>query len=514
MCGDFAPLAAVERLDGVRRWRRAPGLGDLRAEPRGGARRPAMLLLALGVLVGCLVAAGPAALAGPVPPAAVNAAAPGSAAGAVPAGTISRSGAYLIDGERRVVVIRGMTVPAGVIPTTRDLDSWIGYGFSGVRLAVPVAAGGHFPVTAGWPAPDAAAGASADPGLGQVASLARTFTGRGLRVVLRLVPAVRGQALSSATLAAGLGRLATRLHGEPGLLGYEVPAVVGTGGTLADAVIAQDSVHLLWRDRPAPFDAAATVAVNDPTGYLVGWKDGSSAALRGLVAAADAFGLSWFYDAPSGAGGTVGTDPPPALGGGSLQAAPAEIVRPYPVAVAGTPESLRFDAARVLTVTFRTASPTGSSLAAGAATAISLPAWSYPQGYQVQATGARVTSAPGAGLLCVVAEPGAARVEVRVAPAIAGPRVSAPATAGAGGCAPSPGSAAALPGGSGAPAAASARSENDEDYSGPLLLVLPLVGAAAAAVLLALVLRPWRRRAVRSAPNPVSVSADPPGRGD
>nr|WP_232292190.1 hypothetical protein [Frankia sp. QA3] len=558
--------AAVERSDGARRWRGVPGLrrgrgrrgslgtdpgrpsgrpgpGGLRAGPRRGARRPGTLLLALGVLAGCLAAGTPPALAAPAPSPAVTAAtapAPGSAgsaADAAPAGTIGRSGAYLTDGERRAVVIRGMTVPAGVTPTVGDLDTWIGYGFSGVRLAVPVAADGHFPVTAGWPAPDATAPASTDPGLGQVEGLARTFTGRGMRVVLRLVPAARGQALSSATLAAGLGRLATRFRGEPGLIGYEVPAGAGAGAALSDAVAAQDPHHLLWRDRPAPFDAAATVAVNDPTGYLVGWKDGSPAAVRGLVAAADAFGLSWFYDARSGTGGTVGTDPPPAPGGGPLPAAPAEIVRPYPVAVAGTPESLRFDAARVLTVTYRPGSPAGGSLAAGAATAISVPAWSYPQGYQVQVTGARVTSAPGAGLLCVVAEPGAARVEVRVAPAAAGPQVSAPSNAGAGGCAPSPGPVVAGSAGSGGPAAAPADRGDGEEYSGPLLWVLPLVGAAVAAALLAFVLRPWRRRSGWSAPDPAlpaprpapaetadpwpvaapgraPVSADPAGRGD
>ncbi|WP_231861202.1 MULTISPECIES: hypothetical protein [Frankia] len=455
-----------------------------------------MLLLALGAIAGCLVAGGPAALAAPAP------VVPAPAAPA-PAGTIGHSGAYLTDGERRAVVIRGMTVPAGVTPTAADLDTWIAYGFSGVRLAVPVAAGGRFPATAGWPASDATARAAADPGLDQVTGLTRAFTGRGMRVVLRLVPAARGQALSGATLATGLGRLATRFRGEPGLIGYEVPAAgigaAGIGAALAEAVTAQDPDHLLWRDRPAPFDAAATVAVNDPTGYLVGWKDGSPAAVRALASAADAFGLSWFYDAPSGTGGTVGTDPPQALGGGSLPAAPAEIVRPYPVAVAGTPESLRFDDARVLTVSYRTEGPAGGSLAPGAATAISVPAWSYPQGYQVQVVGARVTSAPGAGLLCVVAEPGAARVDVRVSPATAGPQVRAPAAAGAGGCATSPVPAAGAAGSvTPAPAAAEGR---DDDYSGPLLWVLPLVGAAGAAAPLAFVFRPWRRRSRRSGPS-------------
>lgn len=425
--------------------------------------------------------------------------------GAAPADTIGRSGTYLTDSDRRVVVLHGITVPAGVTPTAGDIDTWVGFGFTGVRLAVPMASGGRFPATSGGPVLDGAGAATtpADPGLDQAAALTRMFTDRGLRVTLRIVPSSAGYVPSVAGLAAGLERLATRFRDVPGLLGYEVSDGGGGGAGLVAAVAAHDGAHLLWRERPAPFDAASTVAVNDPTGYLVGWKDGSAVSVRGLVASADAFGLSWFYDVPSPTGGTVGTAAPPVgLGGAERRAPapPADIVRPYPVAIAGVPEVLRFDASRVLTVAYRTAPSAGPPLAAGTATAISVPAWSYPTGYQVQVTGARVTSAPGAGLLCLVSDPGAARVEVRVSPAT-GPAVTPPSVAGSAGCRATP---AIVPAGGRSPGpdgprVAASGDDATEEYSGPLLWLLPLVGAALAALLLGALLRPWRRR---SGPGP------------
>ncbi|SNQ46760.1 conserved hypothetical protein [Frankia canadensis] len=480
---------------------RRPGGCRWRAARTAGARALLAAGVGAGVLAGVLagvVGSPVAALAAPAATTAPGAGltAPATAA-AAPAATVGRSGSFLTDDQHRAVVIRGMSVPAGVTPNAAVLDTWIGYGFTGVRLAVPVATGGHFPAVAGWPAPDA--GAGDEPGLAQAVGLTRLFTARGLRVTLRLVPVASARTssgLSTATLTAGLARLAARFRDEPGLLGYEAPATPGTGTVQGDgaellgAVAAQDTHHLLWRERPAPFDAAARVAVNDPTGYLIGWKDGTPATLTGLAAAADTFGLSWFYDPPGAAGGT-------------LPAAPAQLVRPYPEAIAGTPEALRLDAAGVLTVVYRPVSPTGTALAASTPTAISLPAWSYPNGYQVRVSGARVTSAPGAGVLCVVAQPGAARVQVQVSPAVGGGSpVTPPHDAGAAGCAASAHGAAvgAGPGGDGGLGAGGGiqgrddADGGDDAYSGPLLWLLPLIGAAGAAALLAAVLRPWRRR--------------------
>ncbi|MCM3885753.1 hypothetical protein ND747_19180, partial [Frankia sp. R82] len=267
----------------------------------------------------------------------------------MPANTLGRVGPYLVDAARRVMVVRGLSLPAGVTPTEGDLATWIGQGFTGVRLAVPVATGGHLPAVAGWPPPTAsgpAVAGPADAGLDQAVGLTRMFTARGLQVVLRLVPTVAGRRFSDATLATALAALADRLRVEPGVLGYEVPA--GTGPELSDTVAAHDPYHVLWSSRPASFDPAVTVAVNDPTGYLTGWKDASPAALDALVATADSYGLSWFYDPPDGRGATVGTA---ATGtGASVPTAPPRLVRPYPAAVAGTPDLLRYDAAGELTL--------------------------------------------------------------------------------------------------------------------------------------------------------------------
>ncbi|MCM3885871.1 hypothetical protein ND747_19780, partial [Frankia sp. R82] len=149
------------------------------------------------------------------------------------------------------------------------------------------------------------------------------------------------------------------------------------------------------------------------------------------------------------------------------------------------------------------------ALPARTATAINIPAAAYPRGYQVRITGGRVTSAVGSGLLCVVADPGAARVEIRVRPATDGPQVQSPLMAGPAGCDTTTAAAAGAAATSGAPgasgagrsvAAAQAGRDDTDTYSGPLLWILPLVGATAALGLLAAVLRPWRRRPGPSTP--------------
>ncbi|WP_248837238.1 hypothetical protein [Frankia sp. AgKG'84/4] len=486
---------SADRADGGTSRTLLPVHGGLGPAVRG--RRPVIrrrrggaLLAATGALASLLSVACPPALAAPAIPAP-----PGAGTGAAPAATVGRVGAYLIDDQHRAVIIRGVTVPAGVTPTSQDVDAWVAAGLTGVRVAVPVASGGLFPAVAGWPRA-AAGGADTDPGLAQAAALTSAFTGRGLRVVLRLVPAA-GEVSSVATLTAGLARLADRFRDEPGLLGYEVGSTAtaaGGDGGLSDAVAAHDPHHLLWRQRPAPFDAAATVAVNDPTGYVTGWKDGSAAALEGLAGAADVFGLSWFYDPPSGTGATVGTGPPRAGGGGPVPAVPAQLVRAYPAALAGTPETARLDARQVLTVDYRPVAPDGAAVAPGAATAISVPGAAYPGGYRARVSGGRVISAAGAGLVCVVALPGASRVEIQISPAAGGPPVTPPAMAGPAGCAA--GASATGPGGGPRPTAASGASA-DRSYSGPLLWALPLAGAAVTAAALAAVLRPWRRRQAR-----------------
>jgi endoglycosylceramidase len=78
------------------------------------------------------------------------------------------------------------------------------------------------------------------------------------------------------------------------------------------------------------------------------------------------------------------------------------LVRPYPLAVTGTPTSTTFDpATRVYDLTYSTRRPDGRRFRArgNVDTLVEVPALQYPDGYTVEVTGARVTSEPCAPLL-------------------------------------------------------------------------------------------------------------------
>jgi endoglycosylceramidase len=95
-------------------------------------------------------------------------------------------------------------------------------------------------------------------------------------------------------------------------------------------------------------------------------------------------------------------DPSLALTGTNVKAAKlAVLARPHPAAVAGTPLRLRFDAAsKKLTFSWSTARAAGHGrYAADSCTSLFLPPSVYPHGYRVVVRGARVRSAPSAGLL-------------------------------------------------------------------------------------------------------------------
>lgn len=93
------------------------------------------------------------------------------------------------------------------------------------------------------------------------------------------------------------------------------------------------------------------------------------------------------------------------------------LVVPYPLAVAGTPSSWRFDrTTRVVHFRYSTQRAGGGSLAAGARTVVFVPQRVYRQGYAVQALGARVVSARSAPWLELVARPGAKTVTVTIRP--------------------------------------------------------------------------------------------------
>jgi len=93
------------------------------------------------------------------------------------------------------------------------------------------------------------------------------------------------------------------------------------------------------------------------------------------------------------------------------------LVRPHPLAVAGTPTKLRYDAAtRTMTFTWSTAGPSGRAFPAGSVSSFELPRAVYPDGYSVTADGATVTSASGARMLTVASTAGAAIATITVTP--------------------------------------------------------------------------------------------------
>ncbi|MFI8460582.1 cellulase family glycosylhydrolase [Kitasatospora sp. NPDC085464] len=92
------------------------------------------------------------------------------------------------------------------------------------------------------------------------------------------------------------------------------------------------------------------------------------------------------------------------------------IVRPYPQAVAGTPQQWRYDTTTgTFTLGYSTRrADSGAPFAAGARTGVFLPQSLFPDGYRVESRGAAVVSAPGARLLQLTADPGQDTVQVTV----------------------------------------------------------------------------------------------------
>jgi len=94
------------------------------------------------------------------------------------------------------------------------------------------------------------------------------------------------------------------------------------------------------------------------------------------------------------------------------------LVRPYPQAVAGTPEHYGFDSATgAFVLSYSTERADGSgSFADNSETDVFVPTIQYPDGYAVTVSGARVASRPRARVLRLLSCPGAATVEVHVTP--------------------------------------------------------------------------------------------------
>jgi endoglycosylceramidase len=154
--------------------------------------------------------------------------------------------------------------------------------------------------------------------------------------------------------------------------------------------------------------------------------------LAHLVDAADSHEIPWIEWAYCGCDDPTGSIPPaiealvsdpglPGKGDNVDAAKLAVLAEPYPRVVAGTPTSYSFDrATHTFQLTYLTRSPSGHAFAAGSCTAVVLPAFQFPTGYVATVQGARVTSAPDAGVLTLAQTRSTGGVTVRVRPAAKG----------------------------------------------------------------------------------------------
>jgi endoglycosylceramidase len=149
-----------------------------------------------------------------------------------------------------------------------------------------------------------------------------------------------------------------------------------------------------------------------------------------VIRDADSHQISWIEWSYCGCEDPTGTVPPsteglvanprlPGTGANVNEAKLAVLAEPYPRLVAGTPASYSFDAAsHRFRLVYTTRSPTAHTFGTGACTAVVIPSIQFPHGYVVQVSGARVSSAPDAGVL-MLAQVGASdhtvKLEVRAA---------------------------------------------------------------------------------------------------
>ncbi len=109
-------------------------------------------------------------------------------------------------------------------------------------------------------------------------------------------------------------------------------------------------------------------------------------------------------------------DAPPA-DANLVEAAVAALVRPYPLAVAGTPTRLAYDpATRTLRFSWSTSRAGGGRFPRGAVTGLAVPASVYPSGYGVTVTGGSVVSGCRGSEVAIAAAPDATTVTVTIAP--------------------------------------------------------------------------------------------------
>jgi endoglycosylceramidase len=150
------------------------------------------------------------------------------------------------------------------------------------------------------------------------------------------------------------------------------------------------------------------------------------AALSRTVELADRNMMSWQYWAYFGRDpccarpeeGLVWDPAKPPAGGNLKEDKLAVLERPYPRAVAGTPERFRFEnRARAFELVYTTSAPGAESLSPDAETEIYVPDRHYGSGYRTEVSGARIASGSGERVFRLVNLPEADRVVARVLPA-------------------------------------------------------------------------------------------------
>jgi endoglycosylceramidase len=95
------------------------------------------------------------------------------------------------------------------------------------------------------------------------------------------------------------------------------------------------------------------------------------------------------------------------------------LVRPYPIAITGTPTMIAFDpTSKLFDLAYDTVGPGDVLYASELVTVVSVPARHYAGGYSVTADGATVVSAPCAPRLLLRNRVGASTVSVHLAPAV------------------------------------------------------------------------------------------------
>ena len=146
--------------------------------------------------------------------------------------------------------------------------------------------------------------------------------------------------------------------------------------------------------------------------------------LTAQAGALDSALMSWTYWAfddccgPSpGADSLLRSRAGPPTGSNANTGVVGALVRPHPLAVAGTPSALSYDApSRILHFSWSALAAGGGSFDEKSVTSIEVPTALYPTGYTVQGRGATVTSAPCAPLLTLRLRPGVTRASILVAP--------------------------------------------------------------------------------------------------